>query len=689
MHHLPPLLHSVAKALDITSLSFTIADVEAPGMPLVFVNQGFEQLTGYSRHEVLGRSCRFLQSQRTESDVVERLREALARQEPTTETLENQRKDGSSFWNRLMLSPYTAPDGHRYMLGFQHDVTDYRRLKLAKAVFDSTHDGILVTDANKNIIDTNPAFTSLTGYEREEAIGHKPHLLSSGKHDAVFYQTLFAAVARDGFWTGDIWNTRKDGSQLIEHTTISAIHDETGQVINYVGVFRDITQLRLNQARLERLAIYDPLTGLYNREHFNTLLESQLAGLQFNESGLAVLFIDLDDFKPVNDRFGHAAGDKLLIEMSRRLKRLIRSTDLVSRFGGDEFVIALTGVGNGECAVETARKLIDDLIQPFLLDSGEQVRISVSIGVAFTSDYRLGSNALIDSADHAMYEAKLSGKNRIARARHFVESGRHDAYQRIRETFEEGELELYYQPIVDLTTQETLSFEALARWQHPQKGLLGPQHFIDILMNSSLSLPFCHWLIREAGRMAKLLANQGYATPISINLAQDQIETGSFLRAITETRDALQLSQPFLTIEVLESTHFHDLDLACSQLLEAKQLGTTIALDDFGSGISSITYASHLPIDTIKIDRSAIINIDTREDQRQFVGGIIGMGHAMQRRVLAEGVERESQLVELRKLGCDLAQGFLFGKPMPSASVLERYIGPTASGDYPMRRLTG
>ncbi|MEC9483655.1 MAG: EAL domain-containing protein [Halomonas sp.] len=687
MHHLPPLLHSIARALDIPSLSFTIADVEAPGMPLVFVNAGFEQLTGYTRQEILGCSCRFLQTQHTERDAIARLREALRRQQPITETLENQHKDGSSFWNRLTLSPYTAPGGHRYMLGFQQDVTDYRRLKLAKAVFDSTHDGILVTDAQKTIIDTNPAFTSLTGYERNEAVGRKPHLLSSGKHDAVFYQTLFAAVAKHGYWTGDIWNTCKDGSQLIEHTTISAIHDDTGQVINYVGVFRDITQLRLNQARLERMAIYDPLTGLYNREHFITLLESQLASLQFIESGLAVLFLDLDDFKPVNDRFGHAAGDKLLIEVSRRLKRLTRSTDLVARFGGDEFVIALTGVGNGDHAVATAGKLLDDLTQPFLLDNGEQAHISVSIGAAFTSDYRLGSSSLIDSADHAMYEAKLSGKNRIARARHFVESSRHDAYQRIREAFETGELELYYQPIVDLGTHETLSFEALIRWQHPQKGLLGPQHFIDIIKNSSLSLPFCHWLIREAGHMAKRLAARGYAIPISINLTQDQIETGCFLRAIAETRDTLGLTQPFLAIEVLESTHFHDLDLACSQLLEAKQLGTAIALDDFGSGISSITYASHLPIDTIKIDRSAIINLDTRHDQRQFVGGIIGMGHAMQRRVLAEGVERESQLVELRKLGCDLAQGFLFGRPMPAHDVISTYLADDNAASHPLRRL--
>lgn len=685
MGQLPPLLEPVVKVLELPGVAISIIDGEAADFPVLYVNIGFVQLTGYPREQALAPARRVFATGDDAGDVEAWLSEALTSRTPATHTLTLCRRDGSHFWNELTLSVTENGDGHRYVIATHRDVTDQRRQGLAKAVFDSTHDGIIITDAERTIVDTNPAFTALTGYERAEVIGKKPHILSSGKHDATFYQSLFAAVDKHGFWSGDIWNTRKDGSQLIESSTISAVRNDAGELINYVGVFRDITQQRLNQARLERMAIYDPLTGLYNREHFTVMLESHLAGLHFVESGLAVLFMDLDDFKPINDSYGHAAGDELLVEVSRRLKRLMRSTDIVARFGGDEFVVALGGMGNSDKAFKVGQKIIADLTQPFLLANGEQVNVSVSIGLAFTSDYRQSPPTLIDSADHAMYEAKLGGKNRIAKARRFVESRSQDAFQRIREAFENGELELYYQPIIDLASNQTHSFEALARWRHPQKGLLGPQHFINVIMHSSLSLPFGQWLVREAGHMAKRLQDAGHATPVSINLSQDQIETGSFLRAIVETRDALELTVPYLTIEVLESSHFHDLDLACSQLLEARLLGTSIALDDFGAGISSITYANHLPIDTLKIDLSAIKNIDSREDQRQFVGGIIDMAHAMQRQVLAEGVERDKQLEKLRELGCDLAQGFLFGEPMPVSLLIERYLSASALPAYPLK----
>ncbi|MBZ9557470.1 MULTISPECIES: GGDEF and EAL domain-containing protein [Modicisalibacter] len=682
---LPPLIESVVRVLELPGIAITVLDGEREGFPLLFANIGFEQLTGRTQDALIGQDCRLLQPGPSHQDIREPIRRVLDENRALKETIEYALQDGTHLRIEMTLSPVANHDGHRYLICIQQNVTDHRRLGLAMAVFDSTHDGITVTDADKIIIDINPAFTRLTGYERAEVLGHTPQMLSSGKHDATFYQSMFTAVNQHGFWSGDIWNTRKDGSQLIVNTTISAVRDDTGEVVNYVSVFRDITQQRLNQARLERMAIYDPLTGLYNREHFIAMLETHLTSLQFTESGIAVLFMDLDDFKPINDGYGHAAGDELLVEVSRRLKRLMRSTDIVARFGGDEFVIALTGMGNGDKASKVAQKIIDDLIQPFQLANGELVGISVSIGLAFTNDYRLSTNTLIDSADQAMYEAKLGGKNRIARAHRYIEARSQDAFQRIKEAFEDGELELYFQPIVDLASGHTHSFEALTRWRHPQEGVLGPQHFIDVIMHSSLSLPFGQWLVREAGYMAKQLQSHGFTTTVSINLSQDQIETGSFLRAITETRDALGLATPYLTIEVLESSQFHDLDLACSQLLEAKQLGTSIALDDFGSGISSITYASQLPIDTLKIDRSAINNIDTRANQRQFVGGIIDMAHAMHRKVLAEGVEREAQLEALRAFQCDLAQGFLFGEPMPAEEVIAHYLASDAVPANPLR----
>ncbi|WP_458525290.1 putative bifunctional diguanylate cyclase/phosphodiesterase [Onishia taeanensis] len=692
MTPLAALPAQLTRLLEIPSLAISVADGETPDCPLVFVNEAFESLTGYRRDEVLGRSCRFLQGEQTDPRAIEQLRMAIRRGEPITLTLKNRRRDGTEFWNELSLSTLTTDSGYRYLVGLQRDVSKreqaWKQLELTEAVFRNTHDGILVTDASKRIIDTNPAFTRLTGYAQAEVLGKRPNLLSSGKHDSGFYQSMFAAVEARGFWTGDIWNTRKDGSQLIENTTISAIRNDYGEIVNYIGVFRDITQRRLNQARLERIASYDPLTGLFNRGHFNTLLDRQLESLEFTQTGLAVLFLDLDDFKPINDSFGHASGDALLVEISRRLKHLMRANDLTARFGGDEFVIALNGLGTVEKARKVAQKVLDDIIQPYELDNGEWATVSASVGIAFTTAHDTTSGALLDAADEAMYTAKQQGKNRIALADPQVLSHQtEDLLARVKTAFEAGEIELFFQPILDLTCDEITGFEALARWRHPEKGVLGPQHFIDIITHSSLSLPFGRWLIDQAGQVASLLRHHGHAALIGVNLSQDQIETGAFIEALSTTRHRYDFSTPFLVAEVLESTCFHDLDLACSLLSEARQHGALVALDDFGSGISSITYASQLPLDTIKVDRRAVMHVDSREDQHQFIGGIIAMGHAMQRRVLAEGIETDAQLATLRKLGCDLAQGYLIDKPMAYDDLHERYLSRSASPRYPLRRL--
>ncbi|MGB8714232.1 MAG: EAL domain-containing protein [Onishia taeanensis] len=692
MTQLAALPDQLTRLLDTPSLAISVADGDVHDNPLIYVNEAFECLTGYRRDEVIGHSCRFLQTTDTDPAAIEQLRAAIEQGTPITLTLKNRRRDNTEFWNELSLSTIYTESGRRYLVGLQRDVSQreqaWKQLELTQAVFRNTHDGILVTDARKRIIDTNPAFTRLTGYAQEEVLGKRPNLLSSGKHDSGFYQSMFAAVEERGFWTGDIWNTRKDGSQLIENTTISAIRNDHGEIVNYIGVFRDITQRHLNQARLERMASYDPLTGLFNRGHFNTLLERQLESLEFTQTGLAVLFLDLDDFKPINDSFGHASGDELLVEISRRLKRLMRANDLTARFGGDEFVIALNGLGTVEKASKVARKVLDDVIQPYALDNGERVTVSASVGIAFTTAHATTSTALLDAADAAMYEAKQLGKNCIAVAdTQLNESLADDAYMRIKAAFEQGELELYFQPILSLATHEIISFEALARWRHPDKGILGPQHFIDTIIHSSLNLPFGRWLIDQAGQVANLLRRQGYHALIGVNLSQDQIETGAFIEALTATRHRYDLSAPFLVAEVLESTHFHDLDLACSLLNEARNQGALIALDDFGSGISSITYANQLPLHTIKIDRSAVMHVDTRPDQRQFISGIIAMGHAMQREVLAEGIETEAQLASIRELGCDMAQGYLIGKPMPFDELHERYLSAMASPRYPLRKL--
>ncbi|WP_280540381.1 EAL domain-containing protein [Chromohalobacter sp. 11-W] len=814
-HILPP---SLTELLEVSGIALTIADGEQPGCPLIFVNKGFEQLTGYDREEVLGRSCRLLQTGDADPEANHRLHRAIEERTPLTLTLENRRKDGTRFDSELMLAPLYSQEGHCYLISVQRDINEqhrsrtrwriqgrlleqlsaqapgvlfqYRqwpnrqgsfpyisprledycgidrdalqqdaetllariapedrqqlrdalacsatslrlwqrafryhhptrglrwlecaamptrlanggtlwhgyltditarklateRMALAETVFDSTHDGILVTDADKRIIDVNPAFTQLTGYSAEEALGRTPHLLSSGKHDAQFYTSLFATVHQQGYWTGDIWNVRKDGSQLIENVTISAIHDIHGTITHYIAVFRDITQKHLKQARLERRAIYDPLTSLFNREHFGGALENLLSGLSYTGIGVAVLFIDLDDFKPINDTYGHAAGDEALVIIAQRLKQQTRSTDLVARLGGDEFVIALAGMRSAEKAEKVAFKLLDDLISPINLRNEHSITLSASVGVAYTEDSQYAANALIAAADSAMYEAKGQGKNRVAMSKRHPSDG-YDLYTRLQSALEQEELALFYQPILSLTDERIVSFEALVRWHHPEQGLLAPHHFIDIVNHSSLEHAYSTWLVHQAAHTAQRFQASKMAVTVSINVTRDQVESGQLAEDMAQARKRHALASPFLNVEVVETTQFHDIDLAYNQLQQARRLGAQIALDDFGSGVSSLTYASQLPIDIVKIDQAVIRHLVERPQQRRFVGGIIDMAHAMQRMVLAEGVETVEQLDVLRQMGCDMVQGFLIGHPMPRDELEAHYLASKAPLLYPL-----
>ncbi|MCI0511533.1 diguanylate cyclase/phosphodiesterase with PAS/PAC sensor(s) [Chromohalobacter marismortui] len=814
-HTLP---QSLFELLEVPGTALTIADGDQPGCPLVFVNEGFEQLTGFTREEVLGRSCRLLQTGDPGSEANRRLQHAINERTPLTLTLENRRKDGTRFDSELILAPLYNQEGHCYLISVQRDIdkphrsrprwriqgdlleqlsaqapgvlfqyrqwpngqsgfpyisprlADYcgidrdalqqdpetllarinpqdrqqmrdafecattslrlwqssfrydhptrgqrwlecaamptrlanggmlwhgyltditarklamERLTLAEAVFDSTHDGILVTDAEKRIIDVNPAFTQLTGYSAEEAVGRTPHLLSSGKHDAQFYASLFTTVHQQGYWTGDIWSVRKDGRQLIENVTISAIHDVHGTITHYIAVFRDITQKHLRQARLERRAIYDPLTSLFNREHFGGALENLLSGLSYTGIGVAVLFIDLDDFKPVNDTYGHATGDEALVIIAQRLKQQTRSTDLVARLGGDEFVIALAGMRSAEKAEKVACKILDDLISPINLRSGHSITLSASVGVAYTEDSQYAANALIAAADSAMYEAKGQGKNRVAMSKRHPRDG-YDLYTRLQSALEQEELALFYQPILSLADECIVSFEALVRWHHPDQGLLEPHHFIDIVNHSSLEHAYSTWLVHQAARTAQRFQACHMAVTVSINVTRDQVESGQLADDMAQARQHHELVSPFLNVEVVETTQFHDIDLAYNQLQHARRLGAQIALDDFGSGISSLTYASQLPIDIVKIDQAVIRHLVERPQQRRFVSGIIDMAHAMQRTVLAEGVETPEQLDVLRHLGCDMAQGFLIGHPMPQEELEAYYLVGKTPPRYPL-----
>ncbi|OLO11596.1 hypothetical protein BTW10_08140 [Chromohalobacter japonicus] len=519
--------------------------------------------------------------------------------------------------------------------------------------------------------------------QRRGSLGtHSPLAVLGQTRCAVLYQPV-RHRAPTRYWTGDIWNVRKDGSQLIENVTISAIHDVHGTITHYIAVFRDITQKHLKQARLERRAIYDPLTSLFNRDHFGGALENLLSGLSYTGIGVAVLFIDLDDFKPINDTYGHAAGDEALVIIAQRLKQQTRSTDLVARLGGDEFVIALAGMRSAEKAEKVALKILDDLISPINLRNEHSITLSASVGVAYTEDSQFAANALIAAADSAMYEAKSQGKNRVAMSQRHPSDG-YDLYTRLQSALEQEELALFYQPILSLADERIVSFEALVRWHHPDQGLLAPHHFIDIVNHSSLERAYSTWLVHQAAHTAQRFQACHMAVTVSINVTRNQVESGQLAEDMAQARKRHALASPFLNVEVVETAQFHDIDLAHNQLQQARRLGAQIALDDFGSGVSSLTYASQLPIDIVKIDQAVIRHLVERPQQRRFVSSIIDMAHAMRRIVLAEGVETPEQLDVLRHMGCDMAQGFLIGHLMPSDELEAHYLAGATQLFYPL-----
>jgi diguanylate cyclase (GGDEF)-like protein/PAS domain S-box-containing protein len=547
-------------------------------------------------------------------------------------------------------------------------------LQLAASVFHNTTEGVSVTDANGFILSVNPAFTDITGYSAEDAVGRKPSLLRSDHHGPEFYRQLWEALLRQGRWQGEIWNRRKDGEAYLEWLTISMVPGADGKPFRYVAVFHDITELRRKDEHIRHLAYHDALTGLPNRLLLLDRLDHAIAGRRREGQRLAFVFLDLDRFKTVNDSLGHDVGDKLLEQVAQRLVASLRASDTVARMGGDEFVVLLDKVDEPADCANLAEKISAALAVPIAVD-GHAIPMGCSMGIAVFPEDGVTPLDLMKNADAAMYAAKAAGRGTY---RFFQPGMTEQTAQRLRlevelrQAIANGELELHYQPKVCLASGSASGFEALVRWRHPVRGLVSPGEFIPVAEDAGLIGDIGDWVLAEACRQGGEWIAAGYAgVKIAVNVSAKQLQQGDLAARIEELARLHDIPPSMLEAEITESAVMADPERAAAIFHRLRAIGVTVAVDDFGTGYSSLAYLRRLPIDVLKIDRSFVMDADRNDEDAEIVRTILALGTTLKLLIVAEGVETQRQADLLQAAGCPLAQGYLYSRPVPAAEARE------------------
>ena len=556
--------------------------------------------------------------------------------------------------------------------GVIRDITERKQheeqLRLAREVFINVREAIIVTDENARILDVNPAFTDVTGFERDDVIGMNPNLLQSGRQKNGFYQSMWQALQQNGYWEGEFQNRHKDGRFYTQTSTISAVRNDHGQIVRFISIASDVTQLRASQRQMEHLAFHDRLTDLPNRAMLAEQLKLALTHAEEADKLLGVCYIDLDGFKLINDIWGHDTGDQVLVEVSARLRSCIAEADTVARLGGDEFVVLLGDAPNVSSIEQALQRILQTLSMPFLIEQ-QEADLSASIGVAIFPDDVDDADMLIRRADQAMYIAKRQGKNRF----HLFDSetdrqqrADREHLQRVIEAMENSEFRLHYQPKVHMPTGKIIGVEALIRWQHPKRGLLPPTEFLPVIENTDFSIRLGEWVIMQALRQMADWAETGLEMPISVNISGYHLQQSNFVTRLSALLAEFPAVPPqWLQLEILETTAMEDIDLISDLIKRCCDLGVTFALDDFGTGYSSLTYFRRLPTHLMKIDRSFVHDMLNDAEDYALVESIVKLAHSFRRQVIAEGVETVEQGLSLMQIGCDLAQGFGIARPMP------------------------
>lgn len=671
------------RLMAIMSNSTTIITLKDLSGRYEFVNAQFEKVFDLKASDVIGKTDSQLFSDKIAKAIRGRDLDVAGKAIPIESEDEIDFVDGEHHLMSVRFPLFDADNVIQSICTQSIDITTRKhadeQLRLAARVFDRAGEGIVVTDTSQRILTVNDAFTKVTGYEAAEVIGHTPAILNSGRHDKEFYQNMWDTLQDQGWWQGEIWNLRKNGELYPEWLTVNTVHDTDGKIINYVGIFSDITAVKESQRRIEFLATHDELTSLPNRGLFlDRVRQTVIRARRLQDTRAAVFFVDLDNFKVINDSLGHQAGDDMLKEVAVRLRDCVRGADTVARFGGDEFALLLEGANASEAEI-TAGRIAKALASPIDL-SGQAIHISASIGISLFPEDGEDADTLLKHADGAMYKAKDVGK---CTHYFFTSDLRKSADERLqlenglRQAIERDELYLVYQPQLALSDGKLVGVEALLRWRHPELGLIPPDKFIPLAEKTGLIDTIGEWVADAACRQTAAWLEQGYAIPrVSINVSAEQFRRCDIPQSMQNLLEKYQLSPELLVIELTETALMVDPDQAQKVLRRLKDMGLHVSIDDFGTGYSSLAHLRRFSIDELKIDRDFVNEVASCQDDKAIARTILAMADSMNLSAVAEGIETQEQCNVLRELGCHIGQGFLFSKAISADEIMQRYPLP-------------
>jgi len=668
----------LSQIVEQSSISIETTDINGV---ITYVNQHFINNTGYESDEVVGKKPSILKSGYHNATLYDDLWATITTGKHWVGEFYNKRKNGDTFWERANIYPLrnTRNEISSYV-AIKEDITqlkeDGKKLRLASTVFQTATEAVMISDANNLIVAVNQAFTLITGYQEIEVLGKDPLILSSGHHDFDFYKEMNHKLTITGKWQGEICNRRKNGEVYYEWLSITALKNQLGELESYVSLFSDITKRKKAEDKIYHQANYDSLTGLPNRNLFIDRFKQSIDVAKRENKSVALLFIDLDGFKNVNDTFGHSKGDLLLKYAAQRIKSAVRTSDSVARLSGDEFAVMLCGDNDVYSNEKVAIKVLAELATPFQL-AEKEAHVTASIGIAiYPGDGHL-SEDLLANADSAMYKAKEKGKNNI---QFFTKEMDVKAQQRrnleveLRKAIKNNELVLYYQPIHDLKTGKVVSAEALIRWLHPQRGLISPIEFIPLAEDIGFIVDIGDWVLAQACKQAKIWQNQlEFALKISVNISAAQLHRPDFFDKLKHILAQSELPPELLTLEMTESLLIEEDVHTLVKLQTIRDFGIDLSIDDFGTGYSSLSYLKRFPINILKIDRAFIKDITNNSEDEALTCAILSIAESLNLKVVAEGVEKQEQCDMLAKYNCQFVQGYLFSKPI-TAEAFTKHI---------------
>ena len=656
---------------------------------VIEVSDSFCRMLGYTRSEMIGSNVSAWDANFSSEDLPKIISQQLDLQETSTFETRHRRKDGSILDVEITGYPIDL-DGRLVLYNSARDISERKRtdqqLLIAATAFEA-QEGMVITDAKGTILQVNRAFTEITGYSSDEAVGQKTSLLKSGRHDETFYSEMWKSIVNRSGWQGEIWNRRKNGEVYPEWLSITAVKNAVGEVINYVATLSDISLRKAAEDEIKHLAFYDPLTRLPNRRLLIDRLRQALASSSRSLRAGALLFIDLDNFKTLNDTLGHDVGDVLLQQVSQRVTACVREGDTVARLGGDEFVVMLEDLSSDiqEAVSQTdivVEKILTALNRPFLL-AGHDQRSTPSIGATLFQGHHLSIEELLKRADLAMYQAKAAGRNT---SRFFdpemqaVVSARASLEADLRHGIEQGQFLLYYQPQVNAEF-ELIGAEALLRWHHPERGIVSPAEFIPVSEETGLILPLGAWVLETACKQLSFWANNPKTDhyTLAVNVSARQFRQPDFVDQVLASIDRTGANPRKLKLELTESLFLKDIQDVVAKMTALKAKGVYFSLDDFGTGYSSLSYLKRLPLDQLKIDKSFVGDVLIDMNDGAIAQTIIALGQTMGLAVIAEGVETKEQCDFLARLGCNAYQGYFFSRPL-SLEDFERFIVGKSDG---------